>query len=471
MKAIDLTEEFVRTAAANTAAFENAQKLLRKGAVSGCFRTADDLLIYGDCAGSGKTPYNPSVDFSGGEVIFRCTCPSRQIPCKHCLALMLGHVGGLDFSTAGEVPADIAAKREKRAARAEKAAEPAKPRKQNSAAAAKKLKVQREGLALAEQFTEDILTRGITAVTPAACEQYKELAKQLGDYYLPEPQSIMYEIIAAASSLSAKPDDAQAGAVTALCVRLAASVRKCRAYIEEKLESGDVLPEDSVLYEAMGGIWKLTQLRELGLVSENVSLMQLAFLVRDDPHRQLLTDLAYWVDLGSGQIVCTENIRPYKALRHIAAEDSTSAVLAVAELFRYPGGLNPRVRWETADPRQPAAEDHRAALAHCEKTVAEGLKKAKNELKNTLGQTEAALMLPFDAIRCDEKGDLVLCSGAETIALTVHPDQPENLNTLRVLAGTLHGGAMFGTVCWQRLRNVLTFRPLSVLTENGRMFL
>jgi hypothetical protein len=281
----------------------------------------------------------------------------------------------------------------------------------------------------------------------------------------------MYEIIEAAAALSEKPADSETGQIIALCVRLAASVRKCRAYIEEKLESGDVLPEDSVLYEAMGGVWKLTQLQELGLTAEHVSLMQLSFFVQDRPQRQTLTDLAYWLDLQSGQIVCTENIRPYKALKHIAAQDSTADVLEIPLLCRYPGGLNPRVRWESAEQRPAETADFRQAYALRAKSIAEGVKAAKYELKNTLGQTEAALLLPFDAVRRTDTGDLLLCCGGESVAAEMHPDQPHAIDTLRVLAGTLHGGAMFGTVCWARERSAMVFRPLSVLTEHERIIL
>ncbi len=44
-------------------------------------------LLWGKCQGSGKDPYQVSVDLNGPA--FRCTCPSRKFPCKHGLALML----------------------------------------------------------------------------------------------------------------------------------------------------------------------------------------------------------------------------------------------------------------------------------------------------------------------------------------------------------------------------------------------
>jgi hypothetical protein len=44
-------------------------------------------LVWGLCAGSGKTPYQVIVDLAGPA--FRCTCPSRKFPCKHALGLLL----------------------------------------------------------------------------------------------------------------------------------------------------------------------------------------------------------------------------------------------------------------------------------------------------------------------------------------------------------------------------------------------
>ncbi|KQS81564.1 hypothetical protein ASG25_04760 [Rhizobium sp. Leaf384] len=43
-------------------------------------------LIWGECHGSGATPYRISVtELDAG---YKCTCPSRKFPCKHSLALM-----------------------------------------------------------------------------------------------------------------------------------------------------------------------------------------------------------------------------------------------------------------------------------------------------------------------------------------------------------------------------------------------
>ncbi len=43
--------------------------------------------VWGRCSGGGAEPYECVVDHVGVE--FRCSCPSRALPCKHALALLL----------------------------------------------------------------------------------------------------------------------------------------------------------------------------------------------------------------------------------------------------------------------------------------------------------------------------------------------------------------------------------------------
>ena len=115
-----ITEEFIRNSAVNASAMNNAKKISASGGFRKLCKSDDEMLIFGDCCGIGSKPYNASVDFSGDTPIFRCSCPSRQIPCKHCLAIMFDWLAGKTFNTE-EIPEDIARKRKKIEKRAEKA--------------------------------------------------------------------------------------------------------------------------------------------------------------------------------------------------------------------------------------------------------------------------------------------------------------------------------------------------------------
>src|SRR5438876_11119606 len=52
----------------------------------------DTPIVWGLCQGGGSSPYQTCVDVS--EPAFRCSCPSRKIPCKHSLGLLLRWASG-----------------------------------------------------------------------------------------------------------------------------------------------------------------------------------------------------------------------------------------------------------------------------------------------------------------------------------------------------------------------------------------
>jgi hypothetical protein len=53
----------------------------------------DDRALWGRCSGSGAEPYDTAVDHV--DVAWRCSCPSRRLPCKHAIALLVMWVRGL----------------------------------------------------------------------------------------------------------------------------------------------------------------------------------------------------------------------------------------------------------------------------------------------------------------------------------------------------------------------------------------
>ncbi len=50
-------------------------------------KCAHALALWGECQGSGKTPYKTSIDLT--NIAFKCSCPSRKFPCKHGIGLLL----------------------------------------------------------------------------------------------------------------------------------------------------------------------------------------------------------------------------------------------------------------------------------------------------------------------------------------------------------------------------------------------
>jgi hypothetical protein len=71
-------------AAPDSASQVAGRKLARPGPWSSI--GGSDGLLWGECQGSGKTPYRVTVDT--GTRRYQCSCPSRKFPCKHALALL-----------------------------------------------------------------------------------------------------------------------------------------------------------------------------------------------------------------------------------------------------------------------------------------------------------------------------------------------------------------------------------------------
>ena len=81
--------EEVLALAPDSASVKAAQKLTSvvKWPTLGCNSA---VALWGECQGSGKTPYRTAIDLA--ELAFKCSCPSRKFPCKHALALFLLYV-------------------------------------------------------------------------------------------------------------------------------------------------------------------------------------------------------------------------------------------------------------------------------------------------------------------------------------------------------------------------------------------
>src|SRR5215469_9145826 len=90
--------EKIEAIAPDQASLVAARKLVKPGGWSGL--SADNSgLIWGECQGSGASPYR--VVASEIDAGYKCTCPSRKFPCKHSLALMwMRAEGKISFESA-----------------------------------------------------------------------------------------------------------------------------------------------------------------------------------------------------------------------------------------------------------------------------------------------------------------------------------------------------------------------------------
>ena len=93
--------EKIEAMAPDQASLAAARKLLKPAAWPALFADGEGL-VWGECQGSGATPYRISVCESDGG--YKCTCPSRKFPCKHSLALMWMRAEGKTEFATGQAP-------------------------------------------------------------------------------------------------------------------------------------------------------------------------------------------------------------------------------------------------------------------------------------------------------------------------------------------------------------------------------
>lgn len=468
---VSLSEEQITKIAPNLTAVSNGKKISRNGDFVTLYKTEDESMIFGECKGSGKNPYRTSIDFvDENNPVFRCSCPSRQFPCKHGIAIAFEWLANKEFKIA-EIPEDILQKRNKQVAKKEKKAETAttdKPKKTNTSAAKKKANKQLEGLEIAEKFVKDVMRQGISALSGSALSVYENLAKEMGNYYLSGIQSIIIEINFLAEELSVQDDvDNVLNQIRETLFKLHATILKCREYLNNKIESGNFEPSLDLMYEKLGNVWKLDQLKTLNSFKKNARLIQLSFNVEYLEAQKTYLDIGYFIDLDNGEISKTVNIVPMKSIRFIKRDDSTFSVINVPELCYYPGEINKRIRWEGFTVSVPEKEDFSKVKSYAKNNLAECIKTVKNQFKNILSDKTIVMLVKYDMIgKIDDK--IVLKQGDETIELLAMPNFDNSVETLLALDNSKWSKDGVATLeFWTNVeQNKIYAMPLSIVTDN-----
>lgn len=476
---ITIDEGYVDSAAPNPEAMKNGRGLVLKNKFTALHKSEDETILFGECQGSGKEPYRCSSDFARPDKpTHRCSCPSRQFPCKHCLGLMYAWVQKKSFTTAA-VPEDLQAKREKLQARDEKkAVEADKPRQVDKGALAKKITAQLEGIDILERLTCDLVRLGIGNMNAKTAREMEEQAKQLGNAYLPGAQAALHsytKLFAGDDGRYAEQSATQREKVYSEALdqlsRLHALVKQGRAYLQHRGDDPELKPEtESAIAAWLGHAWQLRELKEAGLVEAEAELVQLAFNSHDDVARQEYIDTGIWITLSSGRIRLTQNFRPYKAAKFIKSDDSFFQVAQVKELCVYPGDVNPRIRWEgmTLRPLEPA--DFERIRGHGRPDFAAVVKEVKTSIKGPLADRQPIHALNFkqlgkvdgSLVAEDAKGERLVMTDAGMA------EEPPSCHLLSLLPkDSFEGHTLIARFRHDLDSRKLQIKPLSIVTGSG----
>jgi hypothetical protein len=478
---ISIDERYVEAAAPNPEATKNGRALVLKGKFLALHTDRDATILFGQCQGSGKEPYHCSCDFARPEQpTHRCSCPSRQFPCKHCVGLMFAYVLKKSSFTPADIPADIIEKRDKLASRAEAKKEiAAKPRTVNKEALAKKIKAQLEGMDLLEKLTLDLTRIGVGNMNAKTAKEIEEKAKQLGNTYLPGAQAALHRYTRLfngngaafdASKMASRTEAIFSEALDQLS-RLHSIVKQGRAYLQRRLDDPELKPEvETPIAAWLGHAWQLAELKAEGLVQTDVELLQLGFNSHDDVARREYVDTGVWMNLANGQIQITQNFRPYKAAKYIKSDDSFFQIAQVKELCVYPGSLNPRVRWEGMLPRPIEPRDLQKARSHARSDFAAVIKEVKTTLRGPLAEKLPIYALQFRRIGRVEGVLVIEDAMGERLTMTDAgmTEEPPSCDLLPLLSPALYENQTMVVRFRHDLdQRKLQVKPLSIVTDTN----
>jgi hypothetical protein len=163
----------------------------------------DARLVWGECQGSGANPYQVRADLV--DVTYKCSCPSRKLPCKHTLALLLMLASGaVKEGAPPEFVNEWSANRAKRAEVKQAKAAASSDKEVDKEAQAKRIEKREtrigEGLAQLETWLADIVADGLAATRAQGDGFWEKMAARLVDAQAPGLARRVRELSWAAAS-------------------------------------------------------------------------------------------------------------------------------------------------------------------------------------------------------------------------------------------------------------------------------
>lgn len=162
----------------------------------------DNGVIWGECKGSGSSPYKSQIDTN--DFSFKCNCPSRKFPCKHGLGLLYLYIENKD-KFIYEMPLWVEEWIKSRSDKKKK-----KENKKDSTkiidyekrakTEEKRIQMVNEGLNELEIWIQDFIRRGFESIKSESYSFFNQTALRMVDYKAPALSRKIKELSSISSS-------------------------------------------------------------------------------------------------------------------------------------------------------------------------------------------------------------------------------------------------------------------------------
>ena len=467
---MQITEEWILTHAPSPAVAEDGRALSRSGCFDKLCRASGSEIYWAECSGSAKNPYYVSIDWSLSqkEPIYGCSCPSPHFPCKHVIGLMYELLKGSEFDI-GKPPPHVSKARIRAKAEHERAeARLERMRKNGAMAKEKRLDRQFDGLNKVERLVNELLTKGVVSISDLPAQTLDRLSAELGNCALTGMRDKIDRLALLERQLRADRVNARDyyAEMVLVLTEVRVMLRKSRGFLDEQRTFGSYALEEPLLYELLGGVWDVDELREVGALRKNARLIQLSFDVSYDEVRRAYVERGFWLDISQGGLVQTCNAIPAKQGRYSPSDDSCFDLMEVPVLYETPVMPCPRVWWDRAVALVPT-QDERAAIFEHVQALDAALETAREQLCEPLLPSTVPVLVSVHTVGW--VGEALVLEDEEGTRIELRDrslDDPDLASASRLISlpePPAQGDALFGLIYYDELDHRLCLHPYSLV--------
>ncbi|MCM8537822.1 MAG: hypothetical protein NE334_17905 [Lentisphaeraceae bacterium] len=314
---------------------------------------------------AGDNPADISLEVQSDKYRFYCTSCDSTL-CMHLLSLVDMHFKSADAFYDLPISELSFLEIEKRAW--QKFFIKSKKSK-NLVALKKKLELMLEGIYFAQQLVAELFRQIPKVSTPDELYELNNQIDRLSEFSLGGVRARFREVLMKNS------------AVLSQLATIMKGLKLSESVLKKQLSDDSLSYINSEAYTYLGHVWKITDLEVLSEPQAEI-LFPLYFHSYENVYFERLEDVQVWLCLGSMKVCYTQNLRPFKSLRHLKKQKESLDIIESKNVCFYPGKSFPRVRYKDSMSRQLTSEDLATLMKSVSSLTTLKVREVKKQLLN-----------------------------------------------------------------------------------------